>query len=412
MPPLPSRLARFLTPFPIMTDPSSSAILLVPATGAAGLSPSQRQFNALTRQVSARRERLRAWEAVWPAFQQRYVDEWVPLARDVTSRETELVRQLDVAFDMKGLTRAERALVAELIVHFVRPLLGGETDRELRAIVARHRFPEQAGGDGRSGASRQGRARSRDQAPVAPDAPAAAPEAESEEAMMARIQAELDEQEARAHAHAEARQARQSERSERQRAKRKAEAAQAEAEAAATQPGDRAQAADDEASGAVAELPPAQVSRSLRDLYRRLASALHPDREPDAAERERKTALMQRLNRAYDKQDLLQLLELERDLGPADADRLAGAGDDLLQHYNGMLKAQLGSLDRELHRVENDFRQGYGIGAGTVLSPDNALRTLGDEIVALRRAQAELADDLLAFRDIGALKDWLDGFVG
>ncbi|WP_414451776.1 J domain-containing protein [Burkholderia sp. 22PA0099] len=400
-----------------MTDASSSAILLVPATGSAGLSASQRQFNALTRQVAARRERLRAWETVWPAFQQRYVDEWVPLARDVTARETELVRQLDVAFDMKGLTRAERALVAELIVHFVRPLLGGETDRELRAIVARHRFPGQAEGEARSGgSSRRARSRSRDRAASAPDAdaPAAEPEAESEEAMMARIQAELDEQEARANAHAEARQARQSERAERQRAaRRKVESA--DEEAASGQGGERPQADEDEAAAAasgVPDLPPAQVSRSLRDLYRRLASALHPDREPDPVERERKTALMQRLNRAYDKQDLLQLLELERDLGPADAERLAGAGDDLLQHYNGMLKAQLGSLDRELHRVENDFRHGYGIGASTVLSPENALRTLGDDIAALQRAQAELAGDLLAFRDIGALKGWLDGFVG
>ncbi|KAF1054837.1 MAG: hypothetical protein GAK41_00502 [Burkholderia gladioli] len=394
-----------------MTDVSSSAILLVPATGAAGLSPSQRQFNALTRQVAARRERLRAWETVWPAFQQRYVDEWVPLARDVTARETELVRQLDVAFDMKGLTRPERALVAELIAHFVRPLLGGEADRDLRAIVARHRFPEQAAVEraARSGASRRARSRARDRAPdPAPDTPTD----ESEEAMMARIQAELDEQEARANAHAEARQARQSERSERQRAKRKADAAEAEAHAAANQPGEPAQADDDEAARAAPDLPPAQISRSLRDLYRRLASALHPDREPDSVERERKTALMQRLNRAYDKQDLLQLLALERDLGPTDAERLAGAGDDLLQHYNGMLKAQLGTLDRELHRVESDFRHGYGIGASTVLSPDNALRTLGDEIAALQRAQAELAGDLLAFRDIGALKDWLGGFAG
>ncbi|MEX3630160.1 MAG: hypothetical protein VB138_12510 [Burkholderia sp.] len=62
-------------------------------------------------------------------------------------------------------------------------------------------------------------------------------------------------------------------------------------------------------------------------------------------------------------------------------------------------------------RVEADFRHGYGIGANAVLSPDTALRTLGDDIAGLRRALAELERDLLALREIGALKDWLAGFV-
>ncbi|MEX3526894.1 MAG: hypothetical protein VB143_05845 [Burkholderia sp.] len=166
---------------------------------------------------------------------------------------------------------------------------------------------------------------------------------------MRRIQAELDAQEARASADARTREAQRGERQRASSSKRKA----AEADA------DRAD------TDAVPDMAPAQISRSLRDLYRCLASALHPYREPDADERARKTALMQRLNRAYDKQDLLQLLELERDLGAAEADRLAGAGDELLQHYNGILKAQLASLDRELHRVEADS----GMATGSARTP-------------------------------------------
>ncbi|WP_186079515.1 J domain-containing protein [Burkholderia gladioli] len=398
-----------------MTESPPGAILLVPQDGSAGLSPSQRSFNALTRQVAARRERLRAWETVWPPFQQRYVDEWVPLARELSARETELVRQLDVAAEMKGLSRAERELVSQLIVHFARPLLGADADRELRAILARHgaaAMGQAAGDAGRRGS----KSRRRDAAPAedaaSGHAAAEPPEDESEEAMMLRIQAELDAQEARASADAQARQAQRGERQRASNSKRKAAEA-ARAAAAQAQPESPAEAeADRTDTEAVPEMAPAQVSRSLRDLYRRLASALHPDREPDADERERKTALMQRLNRAYDKQDLLQLLELERDLGAADADRLVGAGDELLRHYNGILKAQLASLDRELHRVEADFRHGYGIGANAVLSPDTALRTLGDDIAGLRRALGELERDLLALREIGALKDWLAGFVG
>ncbi len=44
-----------------------------------------------------------------------------------------------------------------------------------------------------------------------------------------------------------------------------------------------------------------QASLSVREIFRKLASALHPDREADAAERERKTVLMKRVSQACQK---------------------------------------------------------------------------------------------------------------
>ncbi len=41
-----------------------------------------------------------------------------------------------------------------------------------------------------------------------------------------------------------------------------------------------------------------QATQSVREVYRKLASALHPDRETDERQREAKTALMQRVNQA------------------------------------------------------------------------------------------------------------------
>ncbi|WP_341888453.1 hypothetical protein [Variovorax sp. YR752] len=46
----------------------------------------------------------------------------------------------------------------------------------------------------------------------------------------------------------------------------------------------------------------------MRDIFRKLASALHPDRETDAQQRKVKTALMQKANQAYAANDLLALL--------------------------------------------------------------------------------------------------------
>jgi curved DNA-binding protein CbpA len=42
----------------------------------------------------------------------------------------------------------------------------------------------------------------------------------------------------------------------------------------------------------------------VREVFRKLASELHPDRETDPAEHARKTELMQRVNQAYKAGDL------------------------------------------------------------------------------------------------------------
>jgi hypothetical protein len=61
---------------------------------------------------------------------------------------------------------------------------------------------------------------------------------------------------------------------------------------------------------------------ALREAYRKLASHLHPDREQDAMERERKTALMQQANAAYERRDLMGLLRLQMECAQLDADAL------------------------------------------------------------------------------------------
>ena len=64
------------------------------------------------------------------------------------------------------------------------------------------------------------------------------------------------------------------------------------------------------------EVPPAMgreadAKSAIRTIYRQLASALHPDREPDEQERLRKTGWMSEVNAAYEKNDLTTLLRLQ-----------------------------------------------------------------------------------------------------
>lgn len=57
-----------------------------------------------------------------------------------------------------------------------------------------------------------------------------------------------------------------------------------------------------------------QVSKSAKESYRKLVSELHPDREFDKTEKERKTELMQRVNAANVENDLSKLLRLEQEV--------------------------------------------------------------------------------------------------
>jgi curved DNA-binding protein CbpA len=100
-----------------------------------------------------------------------------------------------------------------------------------------------------------------------------------------------------------------------------------------------------------------QFTQSVREVYRRLASALHPDRVPEGPEREAMTALMQQANQAYEGKDLLKLLDLQARLdshasGDA-AQRVMGLSAATLRHYNHLLEQELGELRTAL-LVEQD----------------------------------------------------------
>ncbi|OTP66620.1 DnaJ domain protein [Caballeronia sordidicola] len=156
----------------------------------------------------------------------------------------------------------------------------------------------------------------------------------------------------------------------------------------------------------------AELSLSIREVYRKLVSALHPDREPDPQERERKTALMQRANQAYSKNSLLQLLELQLlelqlELEHIDQSAINNIGEDRLKHYNKILKEQVGELDHEILHVENGFKHSYGIPPFIEVSPGTIMRNLAADIFSLQESLHALEHDLLVFEDIKQLKEWL-----
>jgi len=101
-----------------------------------------------------------------------------------------------------------------------------------------------------------------------------------------------------------------------------------------------------------------QERRSLRELFRSLARAIHPDQARHEAERERRTEVMKQVTRAYEEGDLARLVELESAWHSAHA--LSESADPEqrcreLSRQNGELLKQLREVTRQLRDAKREL---------------------------------------------------------
>jgi hypothetical protein len=360
----------------MLTPPAKSLSLSIAAkTGKAQLSKHQKTFNGLIKQIEQGRARLAAWEVAIPRYQQKHSAELQPLIDKIQALEASIAQALDQAHDQSGLTKTERRKIAGIIVEITDELLAEQDDADLKALYNKH-----------SGLDYD-EVRAEDQATLK----SAVEEIlgfdlgddfdlSSPEGLMEKSQEKIREQQAQLNAAREARIERE--------AHRKKSPKQLAKEAR--------EAADEQ-----------QLKQSIREIYRKLASALHPDREPDPQERARKTALMQKVNQAYDKNNLLQLLELQLELEQIDQDHINNVSEERLKHYNKILREQLGELHHEIVRVEAGFMAQFMFDPFEEPDPHTILKSLSVEIAEVQREIRELQRDLAACEDIKKLKLWL-----
>lgn len=130
-----------------------------------------------------------------------------------------------------------------------------------------------------------------------------------------------------------------------------------------------------------AETNARNAKQFLREIYRKLASAVHPDREKDAARRAEKNDLMQQINRAYATNDLLTLLQTQVRLELIDADHATRIGRERLRQYNRLLSQQLEAVTAELRSLQDAFRGDHG------LPPGRAIDSRDLHLVSQRRGR-------------------------
>ncbi|MBU4424214.1 MAG: hypothetical protein KKG12_10695 [Gammaproteobacteria bacterium] len=146
---------------------------------------------------------------------------------------------------------------------------------------------------------------------------------------------------------------------------------------------------------------------AMRAIYRQLASALHPDRETDPAERQRKSALMAQANAANERGDLVTLLRLQLQAEQVDEAHIARMADEKLAALSLLLKEQVAVLEYEVAEAQMRLSDELGV----MVTATTKAPVLAAHLQQLQHEMAHTAQtmqqDLERVRDDAELKRWL-----
>ena len=342
------------------------SVRVLPKAKSSARSKIHTQFNNLIKKLEAERKRLAEWHDVLPRFNARLDAELGPLDHLYFVRMKELVFVFHGAWENMKLTKAEYAKLSDLICEMVDDLMDADMGESLEPIYAKH-----------CGSDLFGDVDDDD---------------EVEDPALEQLREEFEEfMEALGLG------------------------AEPESDAAAPQQKPASKVGAKEARRIADE---AKLQHSVRDVFRKLASSLHPDRETDPVERERKNALMQRANVAYAANDLLSLLELQFEIAQIDAEGMETLGEDRIKQYIKTLKRQLEEAQVESDVLQEIMLGKLGMVAIRKISPDLLEDILEDKIGKLQDDLESIERDLSDFKDKKLLKAFLknirfdDGAIG
>ena len=149
------------------------------------------------------------------------------------------------------------------------------------------------------------------------------------------------------------------------------------------------------------------INKSIKDVYRQLAKVLHPDLIANDENLECKTSLMKRVNIAYEKQDLLTLLEIQIEIQQISQASMNNLALNKVKHFNKVLKNQLEKLEQEIQVVSSQFIIN-GMPMSGVANPKSILFALTHDIARTKTMLKELSYDLSLWKqDIRYLKQYI-----
>ncbi|GBU15372.1 molecular chaperone DnaJ [Polaromonas sp.] len=150
----------------------------------------------------------------------------------------------------------------------------------------------------------------------------------------------------------------------------------------------------------------ADAKTLLRQLYRQLASALHPDRERDPAEHRRKTALMSEANAAYGNEDLMTLLQIQQRIGLLEPDANIERPEENIAAMMTLLKQQVKALEVELYGCHDQLEAAFDLNFARPTKA-NLEACLAQQAEDLQDELEQMEEDLKMVQSDAGLKHWL-----
>lgn len=355
----------------------------------APLTPQQKRFNQLVKRIEAGRARLEVLQRDVPLFEHAYHTQAQPLLDELLQCQLQMVDKLDALLAKRakakdgGWTATQRRTMKEVLSDMASGLIEEDRLPEAQAAHLKTLHDRHADVDFDTGKEHALEEMKQvfehftgvdlgDRTFESPDDLLR----HAQQQMQQKMQAAQNEAEPVSSAHASRAEQKRRRQQERQQEKQ--------------------QAKDQEAS------------QSVREVFRKLASALHPDRAADEADRIERTAMMQRVNQAYNKQDLLALFALQLEIEQVDVEHLARATAEKAAHYNRLLADQLAELEAEIDATEQRLRMQFPPLRNQRLDPARFGKVLQQMLSSLRGDLMQARRDLRLMDDPRAARQWLN----
>ena len=337
---------------------AGSAPMPMPEVRGSKLSPPQQSFNRLIARIEKMTQTLADRQQLADAHRVGHVARIEPLRRQQRALSRDMVFFLHGRLQRKGWTRPQKRIMKEILCALAQPFIQ-EGDAEMLALHDQH--GEDSFAEQQKAVLAEAGAMMEDVLGVSLDSQDGF---ESVEEML----------------HEGLRQA------------------QDKARQARRKPGKRQQKA---------EQAQQEAQTILREVYRKLASALHPDREPDTGERERKTALMSEVNTAYERRDLLALLRLQLRIEQIAPNTIGQLSTKKLNAMMVVLKDQAKTLESELSHADDRIRMEFELPWGAVISAAALSRHLNVLECTYQSGIKAMQNDLQRIEEDQAFKQWL-----
>jgi len=353
---------------------NGSQSLRISITGQAErLTPAQKKFNTLINRLDRQRKRLAEWQEIMPFYREEVINTFEPLRESYAGYQAMMVALLDSHYLNNCFTRLQREKVSHIILNICEELINVHGRDDLKIIANRHSDIDFDDQQELNKAMGEDVLRAMLESEFDLELGDVRLDMDDPYGTVERLGTILEEQQCKAkpRRHQRKKTARQLAKEEREKEEEN------------------------------------RISQSIQAVYRQLVGALHPDREQDPEQRQRKTDLMKQVTVAYKNRDLLQLLELQLTVEQINQDEIDSISEDRLKYFNKILQRQSQELKQEIEEIELHLKAAGGFKSFEPLTPKKLVSALRTDKKKLEFSIIEIQRDLNQFNDVRNVKRWL-----